>query len=222
MASAASAASATDDTRPAAASASVGNEKPQTTHFSVVDKWGNAVSNTYTLNGPFGSGYVVDKTGVVLNDEMDDFSAKPNAPNQFGVVGTDANAIAPRKRPLSSMSPTILLDAQGNVAMVVGTPGGSRIPTTVYQVLTNVYDYSLSLPEAVAAPRFHHQLLPANTVYEERGKALPDALKSDLTRRGYTIVQQGFNGDVQAIRVIDGKPEPVGDPRGVGLGRVIP
>lgn len=218
----ASSASATDDTRPAAASASVGNEKPQTTHFSVVDKWGNAVSNTYTLNGPFGSGYVVDKTGVVLNDEMDDFAAKPNAPNQFGVVGTDANAIAPHKRPLSSMSPTILLDAHGNIAMVVGTPGGSRIPTTVYQVLTNVYDYSLGLPEAIAAPRFHHQLLPANTVYEERGKPLSDALKRELTGRGYTIVQQGFNGDVQAIRVIDGKPEPVSDPRGSGLGRVIP
>ncbi|WP_413194921.1 gamma-glutamyltransferase family protein [Pararobbsia alpina] len=218
----ASSASSSEGTQPAAASATVGGEKPQTTHFSVVDKWGNAISNTYTLNGPFGAGVVVDKTGIVLNDEMDDFSAKPNAPNQFGVVGTEANAIASRKRPLSSMCPTILLDAQNKVAMVIGTPGGSRIPTTVYQVLTNVYDYKLPLPEAVAAQRFHHQLLPANTIYEERGKPLPDALKAELTKRGYTIAEQGFNGDIQAIRVVDGKPEPVGDPRGSGLGRTIP
>ncbi|WP_420813222.1 gamma-glutamyltransferase [Pararobbsia silviterrae] len=206
----------------ASASASVSNEKPQTTQFSVVDKWGNAVSNTYTLNGPFGSGFVVDKTGVVLNDEMDDFSAKPNAPNQFGVVGADANAIAPRKRPLSSMCPTILLDAHGHVAMVVGTPGGSRIPTTVYQVLSNVYDYRMPLPDAVAQARFHHQLLPVNTIYEERGKPMADALKRELARRGYTIAEQGFNGDVQAIRVIDGEPEPVADPRGSGVGRTMP
>lgn len=218
----ASSSSSADGAKPAAASASVSGEKPQTTHFSVVDKWGNAVSNTYTLNGPFGAGVVVDKTGVVLNDEMDDFSAKPNAPNQFGVVGTDANAIAPRKRPLSSMCPTILLDSHGHVAMVVGTPGGSRIPTTVYQVVSNVYDYRLGLPQAVAAQRFHHQLLPANTIYEERGKPLPDALKADLVKRGYTIAEQGFNGDVQAIRIIDGEAEPVGDPRGSGVGRQIP
>ena len=221
-ASSASSASSADGTKPAAASASASGEKPQTTHFSVVDKWGNAVSNTYTLNGPFGAGVVVDKTGVVLNDEMDDFSAKPNAPNQFGVVGTDANAVGPRKRPLSSMCPTILLDSHGHVAMVVGTPGGSRIPTTVYQVVSNVYDYRLGLPQAVAAQRFHHQLLPANTIYEERGKPLPDALKADLVKRGYTIAEQGFNGDVQAIRVIDGEPEPVGDPRGSGVGKQIP
>ena len=218
----ASTASSTDGTKPSAASAAVTGEKPQTTHFSVVDKWGNAVSNTYTLNGFFGSGVIVDKTGVVLNDEMDDFSAKPNAPNQFGVIGNDANAIAPHKRPLSSMCPTILLDSQGKVAMVIGTPGGSRIPTTVYQVLTDVYDEHLSLPQAMAAARFHHQLLPPNTIYEEKAKPMSDAVKADLTHRGYTISGQSFNGDIQAIRVVDGVPEPVPDPRGPGVGRSIP
>ncbi|WP_246257244.1 gamma-glutamyltransferase [Pararobbsia alpina] len=218
-ASTASAVSSADqETTPSSES----GEKPQTTQFSVVDKWGNAVSNTYTLNGPFGSGVVVDKGGFLLNDEMDDFSSKPNAPNQFGVVGSDANAIAPRKRPLSSMSPTILLDSQDKVAMVLGTPGGSRIPTTVYQVLSNVYDYQLSLPSAVGAFRFHHQLLPVDTIYVEESKPVPDAQRKLLTERGYAFKTQGFNGDVQAIRVIDGQPEAVADPRGSGVGRPIP
>jgi gamma-glutamyltranspeptidase/glutathione hydrolase len=128
-----------------------GLEKPQTTHFSVVDKWGNAVSNTYTLNGWFGSGVVVEGAGFLLNDEMDDFSAKPGAPNMFGVVGGAANAIAPHKRPLSSMTPTILTK-DGRVAMVIGTPGGSRIFTWVFQVLADVYDYRLTLKAAQKAP----------------------------------------------------------------------
>jgi gamma-glutamyltranspeptidase/glutathione hydrolase len=221
-ASSASTAAAASGTSEPAASSSQSGEKPQTTQFSVVDKWGNAVSNTYTLNGPFGSGVVVDKTGVLLNDEMDDFAAKPNAPNQFGVVGSDANAIAPHKRPLSSMSPTILLDSQGKVAMVLGTPGGSRIPTTVYQVLSNVYDYQLGLPAAVGAFRFHHQLLPVNTIYVEKYKPVPDDQQKLLAERGYTFKVQGFNGDVQAIRVTDGQPEAVADPRGSGVGRLIP
>jgi gamma-glutamyltranspeptidase / glutathione hydrolase len=216
------ASSASSAASTASATSTESGEKPQTTQFSVVDKWGNAVSNTYTLNGPFGSGVIVDKTGIVLNDEMDDFASKPNAPNQFGVVGSDANAIAPHKRPLSSMSPTILLDAHNKVAMVIGTPGGSRIPTTVYQVLSNVYDYKLGLPAAVAAFRFHHQLLPVNTIFDENYKPIPDDVKKTLTDRGYAIKTQGFNGDVQAIRVVDGKPEPVADPRGSGVGRLIP
>jgi gamma-glutamyltranspeptidase/glutathione hydrolase len=215
---ASAASSAVDAASPSAAS----GEKPQTTHFSVVDKWGNAVSNTYTLNGWFGSGVVVDKGGFLLNNEMDDFASKPNAPNQFGVVGSDANAIAPHKRPLSSMSPTILLDGQGQVAMVLGTPGGSRIPTTVYQVLSNVYDYQMSLSEAVGAFRFHHQLLPVNTIYVENYKPVPDAEQKQLAERGYTFKTQGFNGDVQAVRVTDGQPEAVADPRGAGVGRQIP
>ncbi|KGX46872.1 gamma-glutamyltransferase [Burkholderia pseudomallei MSHR3709] len=114
-------------------------EKAETTHFSVVDKWGNAVSNTYTINGYFGSGVVAEGTGIVLNDEMDDFSAKPGVANMFGVVGSDANAIEPKKRPLSSMSPTVLTK-DGKVALVIGTPGGSRIFTSIFQVITNLYD----------------------------------------------------------------------------------
>jgi gamma-glutamyltranspeptidase / glutathione hydrolase len=218
----ASSAPAASNAVQAASPAPASGEKPQTTQFSVVDKWGNAVSNTYTLNGWFGSGVVVDKGGFLLNNEMDDFASKPNAPNQFGVVGSDANAIAPRKRPLSSMSPTILLDAQGKVAMVLGTPGGSRIPTTVYQVLSNVYDYQIGLPEAVGAFRFHHQLLPANTIYVENYKPVPDDQQKQLSQRGYNFKTQGFNGDVQAIRVTNGQPEAVADPRGSGVGREIP
>ncbi len=165
---------------------------------------------------------IVDKTGIVLNDEMDDFASKPDAPNQFGVVGSEANAIAPNKRPLSSMSPTILLDSQDKVAMVVGTPGGSRIPTTVYQVLSNVYDYRMDLPAALGAFRFHHQLLPANTIFEERYKPVPDEVRKTLADRGYTFRTQSFNGDVQAIRVVGGTPEAVSDPRGSGVGKLIP
>ncbi len=119
-------------------------EKAETTHFSVVDKWGNAVSNTYTINGYFGSGVVAEGTGIVLNDEMDDFSAKPGVANMFGVVGSDANAIEPKKRPLSSMSPTVLTK-DGKVALVIGTPGGSRIFTSIFQVITNLYDFKMPL-----------------------------------------------------------------------------
>ena len=119
-------------------------EKAETTHFSVVDKWGNAVSNTYTINGYFGSGVIAEGTGIVLNDEMDDFASKPGVPNMFGVVGSDANSIAPKKRPLSSMTPTILTK-DDKVAMVIGTPGGSRIFTSIFQVITNVYDFNMPL-----------------------------------------------------------------------------
>ncbi|WP_041198820.1 gamma-glutamyltransferase, partial [Burkholderia pseudomallei] len=141
-------------------------EKAETTHFSVVDKWGNAVSNTYTINGYFGSGVVAEGTGIVLNDEMDDFSAKPGVANMFGVVGSDANAIEPKKRPLSSMSPTVLTK-DGKVALVIGTPGGSRIFTSIFQVITNLYDFKMPLKDAVGAMRFHHQLLPPNTIFWE-------------------------------------------------------
>ncbi|WP_370653408.1 gamma-glutamyltransferase [Caballeronia sp. Lep1P3] len=195
-------------------------EKAETTHFSVVDKWGNAVSNTYTINGYFGSGVVAEGTGIVLNDEMDDFSAKPGVANMFGVVGSDANAIAPKKRPLSSMTPTILTK-DDQVAMVIGTPGGSRIFTSIFQVLSNVYDFEMPLPEAVGATRFHHQLLPPNTIYQEPYHQLdPDVVKA-LEAKGYTFTMQGFNGDIQAIRINGETPEPMSDPRGRGVSRVI-
>ncbi|RFU45131.1 gamma-glutamyltransferase [Paraburkholderia sp. DHOC27] len=195
-------------------------EKAETTHFSVIDKWGNAVSNTYTLNGYFGSGVVVDQTGILLNDEMDDFSAKPGVANMFGVVGSDANAIAPRKRPLSSMSPTILTK-DGKVALVIGTPGGSRIFTSIFQVINNVYDFNMPLPEAVAAMRFHHQLLPPNTIFWEPYMPIQGELAQQIEARGYTLKGQDFSGDIQAIKVNGNTPEPAADPRGRGVTRVI-
>jgi gamma-glutamyltranspeptidase/glutathione hydrolase len=196
-----------------------GLEKPQTTHFSIVDRWGNAVSNTYTLNGWFGSGVVVEGAGFLLNDEMDDFSAKPGAPNMFGVVGGDANAIAPGKRPLSSMTPTILL-RDGKVAMVIGTPGGSRIFTSVFQVLANVYDFGLPLDQAQKQMRFHHQLLPENVIFSEPYEPIPAALAAALTERGYKI-EAGFVGDIEAIQIIDGTPVPEADPRARGVVAVV-
>ena len=193
-----------------------GLEKPQTTHFSVVDRWGNAVSNTYTLNGSFGAGVVVEGAGFLLNDEMDDFSAKPGAPNLYGVVGGAANAIAPFKRPLSSMTPTILV-RNGRVAMVLGTPGGSRIFTSVFQVLVDVYDFGQPLPAALATLRFHHQLLPENTIYSEPYAPFPPALRAAMQARGYRLEAQDFNGDVQAIQVVGGVPHAASDPRGRGV-----
>ena len=196
-----------------------GLEKPQTTHFSIVDRWGNAVSNTYTLNGWFGSGVVVEGAGFLLNDEMDDFSAKPGAPNMFGVVGGDANAIAPGKRPLSSMTPTILL-RDGRVAMVIGTPGGSRIFTSVFQVLADVYDFGLPLKTAQKQLRFHHQLLPENVIFSEPYEPISPELTAALEARGYKI-EMGFVGDMEAIQVIDGAPVPEADPRARGVVAVV-
>jgi gamma-glutamyltranspeptidase / glutathione hydrolase len=195
-------------------------EKAETTHFSVVDKWGNAVSNTYTINGYFGSGEVVPGAGIVLNDEMDDFSSKPGVPNMFGVVGSDANAIAPKKRPLSSMSPTILTK-DGKVALVIGTPGGSRIFTSIFQVINNVYDFKMPLKDAVAAMRFHHQLLPPNTIFWEPYQPIDGDLAKQVEAKGYVLKGQDFSGDIQAIKIEGDTPDPVSDPRGRGVSRVI-
>ena len=198
-----------------------GLEKPQTTHFSIVDRWGNAVSNTYTLNGWYGSGVVVEGAGFLLNDEMDDFSAKPGAPNMYGVVGGDANAIAPNKRPLSSMTPTILMQ-DGKVAMVLGTPGGSRIFTSVFQVLADVYDFHQTLPEALKTMRLHHQLLPANTIFAEPYAPVPADLAAQLTGLGYVIENQDFNGDIEAIQIVGDTPVPAADPRARGVAITVP
>ncbi len=197
-----------------------GLEKPQTTHFSVIDKWGNAVSNTYTLNGWFGSGVAVEGAGFLMNDEMDDFSAKSGMPNQFGVVSAGANSIAPYKRPLSSMTPTILTK-DGQVTMVIGTPGGSRIFTSVFQVLANVYDFHLALKPALEALRFHHQLLPENTIFSEPYAPFPASLTNALAARGYKIEAQDFNGDIEAIEVEKGAPVPGADPRARGVAMVV-
>jgi gamma-glutamyltranspeptidase/glutathione hydrolase len=195
-------------------------EHHNTTHFSIVDRWGNAVSNTYTLNDDFGSGQVVSGAGFLLNNEMDDFSAKPGAPNIYGVVGNDANAIAPGKRPLSTMTPTILTE-HGRVAVVIGTLGGSRIATWIFQVLTNWHDFHLPLEAAVAAPRIHHQLLPPDTLFEEPYATLDPAVRAALSARGYTFVNQGWNGDIQAIVIGDSAATAVADPRGRGVARVL-
>ena len=141
-------------------------ESDQTTHFSVVDSEGNAVSNTYTLNFLFGTGLVAEGTGILLNNEMDDFSAKPGVPNAYGLIGGDANAVAPEKRPLSSMSPTIVLK-DGKTFLVTGSPGGSRIITTVLQVIMNMVDHGMNIAEASAAPRMHDQWLPDELRVEE-------------------------------------------------------
>ena len=196
-----------------------GLEKPQTTHFSIVDKWGDAVSNTYTLNGWFGSGVVVEGAGFILNDEMDDFSSKPGSPNVYGVVGGAANAIAPGKRPLSSMTPTILVK-NGRPAMVIGTPGGSRIFTWVFQVLADVYDFDLSLKAAQKTPRFHHQLLPETTLFYEPSAPPSAALKTALEARGYKWVED-FSGDMEAIQVVGRSPVPEADPRARGVALTV-
>ena len=202
------------------ASVKPGLEKPQTTHFSVVDRWGNAVSNTYTLNGWFGSGVVVEGAGFLMNDEMDDFSAKPNTPNGSGVVGGDSNAIAPGKRPLSSMTPTILT-RDGQVSMVIGTPGASRIFTSIFQVLADVYDFHMPLAEAQTAFRFHHQLLPDNVIFNEPFARFPAPVVKDLEGRGYKVVEQSWNGDIEAIQIVGRTPMPAADPRARGYALVI-
>ena len=198
-----------------------GLEPRQTTHFSIVDAEGNAVSNTYTLNWDYGSGVVVQGAGFLLNDEMDDFSAKPGVANAFGVVGSDANAIEPGKRMLSSMSPSIVVQ-DGQVSLVLGTPGGSRIFTSIFQVLNNVYDFKLPLKEAVSAQRVHHQLLPKDTIYYDAYAPLTGKVADELKAMGYVLEDQGWSmGDIQAIRVDGQALQTASDPRGRGVGLVV-
>lgn len=198
-----------------------GLEPHQTTHFSIVDKQGNAVSNTYTLNLDYGSGVVVKGAGFLLNDEMDDFSAKPGAANAFGVVGGDANAIEPGKRMLSSMSPS-LMTRDGKVELVIGTPGGSRIFTSIFQVMNNLYDYGMPLDKAVAAQRVHHQLLLKDTIYFDAYAPLTGPEADKLKKMGYVLEDQGWEmGDIQAIRVNGAKLETASDPRGRGVGMIV-
>jgi gamma-glutamyltranspeptidase/glutathione hydrolase len=159
-------------------------EGANTTHFSVVDRFGNAVSNTYTLNFSYGLGLVADGTGILLNNELDDFAAKPGAPNAFGLIGGEANAPGPGKRPLSSMTPTIVLKS-GKPFLVTGSPGGSRIISTVLEVLLNVIDYRMGIAEAVGAPRIHHQWLPDEVSVEP---GLPAEIIKALAARGHTLV----------------------------------
>lgn len=186
-------------------------ESEQTTHISVIDKQGNAVSVTTTLNNGYGSKTVVGGAGFLLNDEMDDFSAKPGVPNFYGAVGGEANAIAPGKRMLSSMAPTLLLQ-NGKPFLVVGTPGGTTIPTSVFQTIVNIIDFGMTTEDAVYRPKFHHQWLPDQVDVE---KTFPVAVRAALEKMGYKIVERGGIGRVEAIKVLpDGSFEAVADNRG--------
>lgn len=187
-------------------------ESNQTTHFSVVDKDGNAVAVTYTLNTTFGTGIVAGNTGILLNNEMDDFSAKPGVPNVYGLVGGDANAVGPKKRPLSSMSPTIVVK-DGKTWLVTGSPGGSRIITTVLQMVVNSIDFGMNVAEATNAPRFHHQWLP-DELRVEKGFS-PDTLKL-LEQKGQKVALKEAMGSTQSIMVgPDGALYGASDPRTV-------
>jgi len=174
-------------------------ESPSTTHISVVDKSGMAVSTTQTINYAFGSGIVAQGTGVVLNDEMDDFSIKPNTPNVYGLVGKQANAIAANKTMLSSMSPTLVFDQLGNLELVVGSPGGPRIINAVMQAIINILDYGMSLPDAVHSFRIHHQWMP-DVISIEPG-FLDSKTREDLKNMGHKLKEIKNIGDVQAIQV---------------------
>ncbi|NAS13137.1 gamma-glutamyltransferase [Poritiphilus flavus] len=190
------------------------SESSETTHYSIVDAQGNAVSVTTTLNGAYGSKLYCDELGFFLNNEMDDFSAKPGVPNMFGLIGAEANSIAPEKRMLSSMTPSIV-EKNGKLWMVVGTPGGSTIITAVAQTILNTYEFNLSMQEAVNAPRFHHQWLPDVITFEPEG--FPESTKERLKSKGYIINEKRTPviGKVDAIRVLeDGRLEGGADPRG--------
>ena len=189
-----------------------GNESDETTHFSIVDKYGNAVSVTTTINGGYGSKVVVEGAGFLLNNEMDDFSVKPGYPNMFGLVGGEANSIEPNKRMLSSMTPTII-EKDDKLFMVIGTPGGSTIITSVFQTILNVIDYGMGMQEAVDSKKFHHQWLPDVLAVEEN--TLSDKLSNDLTQIGHKIVKRSSLGRMDCILVKeDGSLEGGADKRG--------
>ena len=172
-------------------------ESEETTHYSVTDRWGNAVSVTTTVNGWFGNGITVDNAGFLLNNEMDDFSSKPGVPNKYGLVGAEANAIYPGKRMLSSMTPTIILDKDKKLFLVLGSPGGSTIITTVAQVAMNVIDFGMTIEEAVESKRIHHQWLP-DIIYAEPNSIL-DKQRINLTEIGYTIKKRQSIGEANCI-----------------------
>lgn len=189
-------------------------ESKETTHFTIADHDGNIVTSTQTINGWFGSGVVVKGTGIVLNNEMDDFSAKPGVPNKFGLVGGPENAIKPGKRPLSSMSPTIVFKDDKPV-LALGTPSGSQIISCVALTALNYLTYKLPLYDAVSALRYHHQYLPDELVVEAPG--LPKELAQDLEARGYHIRNGDIGCKIQAVAFEGGKLHGVSDPRGEGL-----
>jgi gamma-glutamyltranspeptidase/glutathione hydrolase len=187
-------------------------ESEETTHFSIVDKWGNAAAVTTTINGSYGNGIVVQGAGFLLNNEMDDLSVKTGVPNMFGMVGGIANEIEGGKRMLSSMTPTII-EKNGSLFMVLGSPGGSTIITTVFQIIVNVVDFQMSLEEAVAASRFHHQWLPDQISYEK--DSLDVSVIEALMVKGHKLAPRETIGRVDAIILLpDGRKTGAGDPRG--------
>lgn len=187
-------------------------ETEQTTHYNVVDAEGNAVSITTTLNGGYGSKYVIREAGFLLNNEMDDFSVKPGVPNLYGLIGNEANKIEPGKRMLSSMTPAIVLDKNGKPNIIVGTPGGSTIITSVFQTIINIMDFGMAADEAVARPRFHHQWMPDVVMLEN--DCLTPEVKEKLKEMGHNLVTRGKIGRVEAIIIKDGKYSGGADPRG--------
>ena len=191
------------------------NESNQTTHYSVCDSFGNAVSTTTTINSLYGSGIVVDGAGFLLNNEMDDFSAKPGSSNQFGLIGSEANSVQPGKRMLSSMTPTVVLK-KGKPYIIIGSPGGSTIITVVLQVIMNCIDFHMNIRQAIDAPRIHDQWMPDRIDYEEN--ALTPGVKNELIKMGYTIGEKRILGLAEGI-MIDGQNGCIygaSDPRGDG------
>lgn len=177
-----------------------GYEAEETTHFTVVDAAGNAVSNTYTLNGGFGSAVVAKGTGVLLNNEMDDFAAKPGVPNAYGLIQGERNAVAPKKRPLSAMTPTFVMRKDGSLWFTIGSPGGPTIINTVLQVITNIVDYHMNIQEAIDAPRIHHQWLPDEITYEPF--KLTMGTQDALEALGHKLVSNPrFMGDAHGIMI---------------------
>jgi gamma-glutamyltranspeptidase / glutathione hydrolase len=177
-----------------------GYESTETTHFTIVDAEGNAVANTYTLNNSYGSAVVAKGIGVIMNDEMDDFAAKPGTPNLYGLIQGERNAVAPLKRPLSAMTPTFVLRKDGSLWFTVGSPGGPTIINTVLDVITNVIDYNMNIQQAIDAPRIHHQWLPDELVYEPYG--LSGDTQKALAARGHKLVDQPrYLGDCEGIMI---------------------
>ncbi len=191
-------------------------ESKETTHYSIYDKYGNAVSVTTTINSWFGNKIVVDGAGFFLNNEMDDFSAKPGVPNQFGLLGSEANSIQPQKRMLSSMTPTIILK-DNKPYIIIGSPGGSTIITVVLQVVMNCIDFDMNIQQAINAPRIHHQWYPERIDYEKN--ALSDNVKEKLINMGHKIGEQTVLGMAEGIMVNSNNQVVYGasDPRGPGL-----
>jgi gamma-glutamyltranspeptidase/glutathione hydrolase len=187
-------------------------ESEETTHFSIMDKWGNAVSNTTTINLGYGSGVVVEGAGFLLNDEMDDFSSKPGVANVFGAVGGQANEIQPKKRMLSSMTPSMVLK-DGEVTFVTGSPGGTTIISSVYLSILNALEFSMSAEDIVNKPRFHHQLLPKDVIRHHDG--IDPVVISELEQMGYTMSNRRF-GDMQVILNQDGKVDAASEATGRG------